>query len=341
MSGEWAFADAFKLGAGISRDKFHREITNWDTTSCATDGGTPRVPPVASAPPRWRPREFSTREWPFPTPSLRNYMQAWTHGPLYETSDFDVGVNNGWALPNYAALDPATNIDYFENELARGLVGGLNVAGYNPRVLDEEYRRNVPDGQRSARDARQPALQHRRALHPDRPVRLGIHQREHARRVRCASMSKAPPTTTRCCRASTWRANLGHGLVLRAAASKTMTRAQPGDIAPNQSLSINGDVLTIGKRRCPYFADNFDLGSSGTSVNRARHDRGERLDEGDRGLHHDRRNVTPFGQLGIDYATLPTATQVGIRNTANAQCGCTTGNPLNAQRARRSAPEHQ
>ena len=41
---------------------------------------------------------------------------------------------------------------------------------------------------------------------------------------------------------------LGHGLVLRAAASKTMTRAQPGDIAPNQSLSINGDVLTIGNR---------------------------------------------------------------------------------------------
>ena len=55
--------------------------------------------------------------------------------------------------------------------------------------------------------------------------------------------------------------DLGHGLVLRVAASKTMTRAQPGDIAPNQSLSINGDVLTIGNAALvPYFSDNYDLG---------------------------------------------------------------------------------
>ena len=46
VSGEWAFADEFKLSAGWSRDKFHREITNWETTSCATDGGNPA--PTAS-----------------------------------------------------------------------------------------------------------------------------------------------------------------------------------------------------------------------------------------------------------------------------------------------------
>ena len=46
-------------------------------------------------------------------------MQPWTHGALYNTSDFDVGLNNGWALPNYRLLDPAVNIDYFEKELAR------------------------------------------------------------------------------------------------------------------------------------------------------------------------------------------------------------------------------
>ena len=40
-----------------------------------------------------------------------------------------------------------------------------------------------------------------------------------------------------------------------------MTRAQPGDLAPNESLSINGDVLTLGNPELsPYFADNYDLG---------------------------------------------------------------------------------
>ena len=51
--------------------------------------------------------------------------------------------------------------------------------------------------------------------------------------------------------------------------------------------------------------------------------------------------VTPFGQLGIDYSTLPIATQTGIQNTANAQCGCTTGNPAERERSCRPAPEHQ
>ena len=72
-----------------------------------------------------------------------------------------------------------------------------------------------------------------------------------------------------------------------------MTRAQPGDIAPNQSLSINGDVLTIGNAALvPYFADNFDLGLEwyfgdtglGMIAVNAWH-------EGNRGLHHDRRNA--------------------------------------------------
>ena len=36
---------------------------------------------------------------------------------------------------------------------------------------------------------------------------------------------------------------------------------------------------------------------------------------------------TPFGQLGIDFSTLPIATQTGLQNTANAQCGCTTAIP--------------
>ncbi len=40
-----------------------------------------------------------------------------------------------------------------------------------------------------------------------------------------------------------------------------MTRPQPGDMAPNGALSINGDVYTIGNPELdPYFAENYDLG---------------------------------------------------------------------------------
>ena len=111
VAGEWAFNDAFKLGAGFSRDTFHREITNWDTTSCATDGinvtaSTARDQCGAAL----AAAGIQNAKVAIPNAQLRNYMQTWTHGRLYETSDFDVGLNNGWALPNYRLLDPQVNV---------------------------------------------------------------------------------------------------------------------------------------------------------------------------------------------------------------------------------------
>ena len=331
VSGEWAFADAFKLGAGISRDKFHREITNWDTTSCATDGGNTASPSGRECAAALAAAGIQHARVAIPNAQLGNYLQAWTHGPLYETSDFDVGVNNGWALPNYAALDPATNIDYFENELARGLVGGLNVAGYNPRVLDESTDAMflMANGQLEMLGNLRYNIG-ARYIQTDQFVSGYISANTPAGSVRqyvesAADYDKVLPSFN-------VASDLGHGLVLRAAASKTMTRAQPGDIAPNQSLSINGDVLTIGNAALvPYFADNFDLGLEWyfgeTGLGMIAVNAWMKEIEGYTTIVG---TVTPFGQLGIDYATLPTATQVGIQNTANAQCGCTTGNPLNA-----------
>ncbi len=333
---EYAFADAFKLKAGFSRDKFHRNITNWETTSCATDGGnvalssarTECVNALTAA-------GIDNAKVAIPNAQLLNFMQPWTHGRLYQTSDFDVGLNNGWALPNYAALDPAVNIDWFERELARGLVGGLEVAGYTPRVIAEDtdgifleangqleilgnLRYNV--GARyiktdqfvsgvitvpNADNAPPPAVQytHREFITGD------------------TEYDKVLPSFN-------IASDLGHGLVARVAASRTMTRAQPGDLAPNQSLSINGDVLAIGNMElAPYYSDNYDLGlewyfgDSGlgvVAVNRWRKEI--------EGYTSVIGTPTPFGQLGISYATLPIATQTGIQNTANAQCQCTTGN---------------
>ena len=331
VGGEWAFADAFKLGAGFSRDTFHREVTNWETTSCASDGGNTTSPSGRECAAALTAAGIQPARVAIPNAQLRNYMQAWTHGSLYQTSDFDVGVNNGWALPNYQLLDPATNLDFFEKELAVGLAGGLNVAGYNPRTLDEDTDAFYleANGQLEMLGNLRYTLG-ARYIKTDQFVSGYISANTPAGAVRtyvedAADYDKVLPSLN-------VASELGHGLVLRAAASRTMTRAQPGDIAPNQSLSINGDVLTIGNAALtPYFSENIDLGlewyfgESGlgmVAVNAWRKEiEGYTTIVG---------TVTPFGQLGIDYSTLPIATQTGIQNTANAQCGCTTGNPNNA-----------
>jgi len=340
LSGEWAFNDAFKLGAGWSRDTFHREITNWETTSCATDGinvtaSTARDQCAAAL----AAAGVQNAKVAIPNAQLRNYMQTWTHGPLYQTSDFDVGLNNGWALPNYRLLDPQVNIDFFEKELAVGLVGGLDVAGYAPKVIDEQtdaifleangqleilgnLRYNV-----GARYFKTDQFVSGWITVPNSdnapPPAVQYTHREYV--PNHADYDKVLPSFN-------IASDLGHGLVLRVAASQTMTRVPPGDIAPNQSLSINGDVLSIGNPDLtPYFSDNYDLGlewyfgESGlgvVSVNAWQ----KKID----GYSTVVGTPTPFGEIGIDYSTLPIATQSGIQSTANAQCGCTTGNPNDA-----------
>ena len=341
LSGEWAFSDAFKLSAGWSRDTFHREITNWETTSCATDGIN--VPTASTSSVQCgaalAAAGIQNAKVAIPNAQLRNYLQPWTHGSLYQTSDFDVGVNNGWALPNYHLLDPQVNIDFFEKELAIGLVGGLDVAGYAPKVIDEQtdgvfleangqleilgsLRYNV-----GARYFKTDQFVSGWITKPNTnnapPPAIQFTHREYI--TDTADYDKVLPSFN-------IASDLGHGLVLRAAASQTMTRAQPGDLAPNQSLSINGDVLTLGNTQlAPYFSDNYDLGlewyfgDSGLGVVSV--NAWQKKIEGYSSIVS---TPTAFGQLGIDFATLPIATQSGLRSTANAQCGCTTGNPSDA-----------
>ena len=332
FSGEWAFADAFKVKAGWSRDKFHREITNWETTSCASDGGNTTSPAGRECAAALAAAGLQPVRTAVPNAQLDNYLQPWTHGALYGTSDFDVGLNNGWALPNYRLLDPAVNIDYFEKELAVGLAGGINVAGYTPRVLDEDtdaFFLEVNGQLEILGNLRYNVGA--RYVETDQFVSGYIAANTPAGSMRqyvsdSATYDKVLPSFN-------VASELGHGLVLRAAASRTMTRAQPGDIAPNQSLSVNGDVLQLGNSALtPYFSDNYDLGlewyfgESGLGVIAA--NVWQKKIEGYTTIPP---NVfAPFNTLGIDFSTLPIATQNGLQSTANARCGCTTGDPLTA-----------
>jgi TonB-dependent receptor len=328
---EYAFADAFKLGAGFSRDKFHREITNWETTSCATDGGNTTSAAGIECTNALLAAGIQNAKVAVPNAQLGQFLQPWRHGELYNTSDFNVGLNNGWALPNYRMLDPAVNIDFFENELARGLVGGINVAGYNPRVLDEQT------------DALYLEANGEFAVLGKLRYNVGVRRIETDQFVSGYVNVNTPSGVVRQLQTSTSNydkylpsfnvaSDLGHGIVLRAAASKTMTRPSPGDIAPNESLSVTGDVLTRGNTSLsPYFADNYDLGlewyfgESGLGVVALNGWRKEI-----EGYTSIISTPTPFGQLGIDFSTLPIATQSGLQTVANAQCGCTTGNPNDA-----------
>jgi TonB-dependent receptor len=331
VGGEYEFAEAFKLSGGYSEDKFHREITNWDDTSCATDGGNTTSAAGRQCNAALAAEGIQNAKLAVPNAQLGQYMQPWTHGTLYNTSDFNVGVNNGWALPNYSKLDPATHIDFFENDVARGLQFGEDVAGYNPRVIDEDTKGayleangkfDVLGGLRYDIGVRhietdQIVTGYVTVNTPSGAVRQ--------RQVNTTNYDKNLP-------ASNLAFDLGHGLVARAAYSQTMTRPAPGDIAPNEALSVTGDVLTRGNPELsPYFSDNYDLGlewyfgDSGLGVIAV--NGWQKKIEGYTSIIS---TPTPFGQLGIDFSTLPIATQSGLQSTANAQCTCTTGNPNNA-----------
>ncbi|HEV7608589.1 MAG TPA: TonB-dependent receptor, partial [Steroidobacteraceae bacterium] len=320
VSAEYAFADAFKLGAGINRDTFHREITNWTVTSCATDGGAPTTECGAAL---LRDGQLNAKV-AVPNAQLANFLQPWTHGALYNTSDFNVGTNNGWALPNYALLDDAVNIKYFQDVLGRGLGAGINVASYNPRVLDEDTDAMFvqANGQFEALGKLRYNVGVRR-IETDQFVSGYVNVNTPTGVVRTLQTSAA--NYDKYLPSFNVASELGHGFLVRAAASRTMTRPQPGDIAPNEALSVTGDVFTRGNPDlAPYFSDNYDLGlewyfgDSGLGLV-AINGWTKKLE----GFTSIVSNSVLFSTLGIDFATLPIATQTGLTTAGS-------GNPNNA-----------
>jgi TonB-dependent receptor len=123
--------------------------------------------------------------------------------------------------------------------------------------------------------------------------------------------------------------NLSESVVVRLAGSKTMTRPQPGDIAPNESLNVNADTLTRGNPNLqPYFATQGDLGlewyfgEDGLGVI-ATNIWAKRLD----GYTSIVGTDVPFGQLGIDFNSLAIAAQTSLITRAQAQSGGASSDP--------------
>jgi TonB-dependent receptor len=328
MALQWG-DEKFSLKLGATQDNFHREVTTWDVTGCATSGGAAGTP----CGDRLAADGVSPATVAVPNAQLANFMQPWTHGALYSTSDFDVGLNNGWALPNYRLLDDATSIDYFEQTIGVQMAGGPDLASWTPRYLTEETLGTYLDVNGSTE------------ILGDLRYNVGVRyvntEQSVAGIVTVPNLATpAPADTVRELQRNNTEyhkylpsfnvaSNLREDLVLRVAGSKTMTRPQPGDIAPNESLNVNADTLTRGNPAlAPYFAEQADIGLEWYF--------------GDEGLGVLAVDVwakrltgyttivgvdQPFGELGIDFGSLAIAAQNSLITRAQAQTGGASSDP--------------
>jgi TonB-dependent receptor len=322
---EFALNDAFKVRVGATQDNFHREVTSWEATACATDG-TGAAPEnrcaatIAAA-------GVQNARVAVPNAQLGNFLVPWRHPELYNTSDFDVGLNAGWALPNYELLDEATNIDYFENVIGRGLGAGIYSAGYTPRVIEEDTLGSFVEfnGQLETLGELRYNAGVRR-IQTDQIV-TGYVTNAQAGNIR--ELQRAESDYTEYLPSFNVSSNLNDSLVLRVAGSRTMTRPAPGDIAPNEALSVNADVLTRGNPALdPYFADQADLGlewyfgNDGLGMIAA-----NVWVKSLEGFTTIRNTNVPFGTLGIDFNSLPVAARSSLITRAQAQTGGASSDP--------------
>ena len=264
LGGEWAFADAFKLERRLSRDKFHREITNWETTSCATDGGNTTSPAgsecaAALAAAGIRTRRGSERA----ARQLHAAVDDTARCTTPRTSTW-VSTTAGRCLTTGCSIRRSTSTTSKRSSLC-GLVGGIERRRLQPArarrrdrcasYLEANGQLEILGNLRYNVGARYIKTDQFvsgyitvRTRPPARAVTHRQIRRRHRLRQGAAELQHRERTRS-------W-------LVLRAAASRTMTRPQPGDIAPNQTLSINGDVLTLGNPAlAPYFCRQLRPGS--------------------------------------------------------------------------------
>lgn len=239
----------FMISTGVQFTEFNREILTWDVSSCATNainGRCSATSTVAS--------EYPGALAVIPNSQLGNYMTSWPYGQLYRNSDFDVGLNNGWAVPDYDAMASVINIDYFEHQIDPA----TRLNSYNPRRVDEKTKAIYVQVDGTSQ-----------FLSKDVMFNAGVRALETDQRV---SGIVSDPTLGRGVQhfgnkyveylpSFNVAVDLTDALVFRLAGGRTMTRPNPGDLAPAFSLSLSGDTLTLGNPALkPYFSNQVDVG---------------------------------------------------------------------------------
>jgi TonB-dependent receptor len=241
--------DRFRISTGVQWSQFKRAINGWDVSACATNAANGRCSPtstIASA--------YPGALAAVPNAQLGDYMMKWPFGTLYKGSDFNVGLNNGWAVPNYDKIFSAVNVDYFENDLDPT----THVNSYNPRRLNEETTAAyvMVDGGSQFLDKDVRFNAGVRLFHTDQFVSGIVTDPTSGRGVQ-AFQSKYTDYLP----SFNVAVDLTEKLVFRLAGGRTMTRPNPGDLAPQFSLSLGGDTLSLGNPELkPYYANQVDLG---------------------------------------------------------------------------------
>jgi TonB-dependent receptor len=178
-------------------------------------------------------------------------------------------LNSGWALPNYQLLDEATNIKYFEQEIGVKMRGGPDLASWTPRYLTEESLGAYVEA--NGQLERLGNMRYNfgvRYVNTEQSVagivpviRLNTATPDPNDTITVRELQRNNSEYHKYLPSFNLASNLNEKTVLRFAASKTMTRPAPGDIAPNESLNVNADTLTRGNPElAPYFATQADLG---------------------------------------------------------------------------------
>jgi TonB-dependent receptor len=293
------------VSAGISYDKFYRNITSWNFSTCATaNNGTCSGISLA----------YPGASRSIPNAQLGGYMKRWDLGELFSTAPFNVGLNSGWAIPDMDRIAPVVGIDYFSN-LDPFLIGAAE-----PRILREDTQAAYVqlDGEHMVWGKELRTNAGVRFFRTGQTISGIVNDPARGREIQtfANTYDEYLPSVNAALEIAT-------DVVIRGAASRTMTRPAPGDLAPGQSLSFNGDQLTRGNPQLrPYFSSNLDVG-----VEWYFDQRGmlaltlwqKRVD----GFTIVRNRLQRFGELGIPVGnlaqvTLDSLTALGGGDPANA-----------------------
>jgi TonB-dependent receptor len=239
----------FVISTGVQLTDFQRKINNWDVSACATNAVNGKCSATSTQDSAY-PGALSV----IPNAQLGNYMTAWPYGKLYSNASFNVGLNNGWAVPDYNKMASAINIDYFENQIDP--VTHLNT--YNPREVNETTKAVYVqvDGARQflARNVKYNAGV--RAFQTDQEVSGIVNDPILGRDIQRFDndyLKYLPSFNV--------AVDLTESVVFRLAGGRTMTRPNPGDLAPAFTLSLGGDTLSLGNPALePYFSKQVDAG---------------------------------------------------------------------------------
>jgi TonB-dependent receptor len=306
-------AQSFMISTGASYAQFFRNIGTWNTGSCAFNlqGCGPTSASFTS--------QYPGATTTIPNSALAGYLVPLPYSHLFEGSPFNVGFNSGWLIPVMKRFYDELHVDYFVNDIDPGSESANYLNSYSPRVIADDTAAGyvMADGELkmfgrilrynvglryAATDSMIRGIVNDSILLNGAGSRVaGTYRNSYAGRLPSGNFAYL----------------LTSSLLLRGAAARTLTRPNPGDLAPNFSLSLDGDSYSRGNPYLqPYFANNFDLGIEWYPKSKTvlTFNVWAKDIKNYTALYH---VATRFDATGINFAALSERQQLGITNLGN------------------------